>query len=375
MFMKRFLLAAAGLGFLLLSGCHGNGNESTVPTKVDTAYDIIGKVTGLDTGLVYIVNRQLDKKDSAVLDHGYFKFHGKADSAEFCVLMVSNHSKVFFLENGKISMLVKKDSVRNALIAGTKTQDELNYFEDQLSKPLNDKMTALDKAYDSASSTKNAKAVDSLDKLYNNLDAEQKLLVTDFTKSHPGSIVSAFEIYSNFSYNPRVSQLDSLYKMLDSNIQASYFGREIQNTLEKEKLTAVGNPAPAFTLDDVNGKPVALSSSKGKYTLVDFWASWCGPCRQENPNVVKAYHRFHQKGFDIFGVSLDTDKSKWVAAIKKDGLDWTQVSDLLGWKASVVSLYGIKGIPMNYLLDKNGIIVAKGLRGEDLDKKLQEMLP
>jgi len=373
--MKRILSAVAGVGFLFLSGCHGNGNESTVPAKVDTAYDIIGKVSGLDSGLVYIVNRQLDKKDSAVLDHGYFKFHGKADSAEFCVLMVNNHSKVFFLENGKISMLVKKDSVRNALIAGTKTQDELNYFEDQLSKPLNDKMTVLDKAYDSASSTKNAKAVDSLDKLYNNLDAEQKLLVTDFAKSHPGSIVSAFEIYSNFSYNLRVSQLDSLYKMLDSNIQASYFGREIQNTLEKEKLTAVGNPAPAFTLDDVNGKPVALSYSKGKYTLVDFWASWCGPCRQENPNVVKAYHRFHEKGFDIFGVSLDTDKSKWVAAIKKDGLNWTQVSDLLGWKASVVSLYGIKGIPMNYLLDKNGIIVAKGLRGEDLDKKLQEILP
>jgi peroxiredoxin len=373
--MKRILSATAWIGFLFLAGCHGNGSQNTDQPKSDTAYDIIGKVTGLDTGIVYIINRQLEKKDSARLDHGYFKFHGKADSAQFCVLMLNNHSKFFFLENGKISMLVKKDSVRYALISGTKTQDEFNYFEDQLSKPLNDKMTVLDKAYDSASRSKNAKTLDSLDKAYNELDAQQKLLVTDFTKSHPGSIVSAFEIYSNFSYNPRVSQLDSLYRMLDSNVRVSYFGRDIQNTLEKEKLTAIGNPAPGFTLNDVDGKPVSLTTSKGKYTLLDFWASWCGPCRQENPSVVKAFHRFHEKGFDVFGVSLDTDKSKWIAAIKKDGLDWTQVSDLQGWKTSVVSQYGIKGIPMNYLLDKNGIIVAKGLRGEDLDKKLQEILP
>jgi peroxiredoxin len=373
--MKQFLSASAFFGFLFLAGCHGNAGESTAAGKTDTAYDIIGKVSGLDTGIIYISNRQLEKKDSAVLDRGYFKFHGKADSAMFCVLVLNKQSKVFFLENGKIAILIKKDSVRSAMISGTKTQDEFNYFEDQLSKPLNDKMSALDKAYDSASSAKNAKAVDSLEKVYNQLDMEQKALVTDFTKSHPGSIVSAFEIYSNFSYNPRVGQLDSLYKMLDSNIQVSYFGREIQNTLVKEKLTAIGNPAPAFILNDVNGKPVALSASKGKYTLLDFWASWCGPCRQENPNVVKAFHRFQGKGFDIFGVSLDTDKSKWAAAIKKDGLDWTQVSDLKGWKTDVVSLYGIKGIPMNYLLDKNGIIVAKGLRGEDLDKKLQELLP
>ncbi len=135
----------------------------------------------------------------------------------------------------------------------------------------------------------------------------------------------------------------------------------IQNIIVKEKLTAIGNPAPVFVNNDVNGKPVSFTSLKGKYVLLDFWASWCGPCRLENPAVVKAYHRFHDKGFDIFGISLDTDKSKWMAAIKKDGLDWTQVSDLKGWKADVVSLYGVQGIPMNYLLDNNGIIVAKGL--------------
>ena len=203
---------------------------------------------------------------------------------------------------------------------------------------------------------------------------EKKQLVINYTKSHPSSIVSAYEIYSNFSYNPRLGQLDSLYQELDTNLRTTYFGRIIENIIEKEKLTAIGKPAPEFSANDVNGKPIALSSFKGKYVLIDFWASWCGPCRQENPNVVKAYHRFHDKGFDIFGVSLDRDKVKWLEAINKDGLDWTQVSDLKGWESASVSLYGVQGIPMNYLLDKNGIIVAKGLRGDELENKLAEIL-
>jgi thiol-disulfide isomerase/thioredoxin len=372
--MKRLLSAGAILIFLFLTGCHSSDSNSGRVVKTDTAYAIIGKVTGQDTGMIYISNRQKATKDSAVLDHGYFKFSGKADSAQYCVIILNNQSKVFFLENGKIAMLIKKDSLEFAQISGTKTQDEYNYFQDQLSKPLNDKMNLLDKAYDSALNPRNAKALDSLDKLYNKLDAEQKLLVTDFVRSHPGSYISAYEIYSNFSYNPRLSQLDSLYNMLDTANRVSYFGKAIQELLTKEKLTAIGNPAPVFANNDVNGKPVSFTSLKGKYVLLDFWASWCGPCRQENPRVVKAYHKFHDKGFDIFGVSLDTDKSKWITAIKKDGLDWIQVSELKGWKADVVSLYGIRGIPMNYLLDKNGIIVAKGLRGEDLENKLQDIL-
>lgn len=149
--------------------------------------------------------------------------------------------------------------------------------------------------------------------------------------------------------------------------------QEFVNYVDKMKLTAVGQPAPEIALPNPEGKVVPLSSMKGKYVLVDFWAKWCGPCRQENPNVVRAYQKYKDKGFTVYGVSLDRSKADWLQAIQQDKLTWTHVSDLKYWQSEAAKTYNITGIPFSLLLDPNGVIIAKNLRGAALHQKLQEI--
>lgn len=379
--MKKIFISGIILASFFFVSCHSADDGKTQHVEKFDSFAIIGKITGQDTGTVYIQHRESDsqKTDSARLDHGYFTFKGKADSVEYCLLGIgkngeAQYRKGFFLQNGKISMLIKKDSLADALVSGTPVQDEFNNYENTVKGLIGVRSTALDKNYDAARIRNDIKTMDSLEKAYDILDIEHKKIVTDYVRAHPSSYISSFEIYRNFSYNPDANQLDSLYKELDASVQSAYFGRKINDILRKAKLTAVGQSAPDFTLADANGKSVSLASFKGKYVLIDFWASWCGPCRRENPAVVKAYHQFHDKGFDILGVSLDDTRADWLEAIKKDDLSWTQVSDLKGWKNDAAIEYGIQGIPMNFLLNPEGKIIAKGLRGEDLAKKLQEVL-
>ena len=345
---------------------------------IDSTYTLKGNVTGLPDGWVWLYHSQTEKDvDSARVKNGSFVIKGHSSAPERCLLGIQGKEGKefrfgFWLQAGEMSLTGNKDSIWKAAVTGSPTQDEsLRFNEGQ--KDLEATESQLDKLYDQARKKNDKAQLDSLEKVFNDLDQRRRQYVKDYAAAHPASYVTAYAIYTTFVFNPQPSELGPLYKGLDPAIQSSYFGQQVKASLDAAELTDIGQPAPAFVQNDPNGKPISLASFKGKYVLLDFWASWCGPCRAENPNVLAAYQKFSPKGFTILGVSLDNNKDKWLDAVKKDRLAWTQVSDLKGWQNKVADLYGIKGIPMNYLLDKEGKIIAKSLRGEDLEKKLEEL--
>lgn len=195
-----------------------------------------------------------------------------------------------------------------------------------------------------------------------------------FIKSHPRNIASIWLLMNELRSRLEPEEFQQLFTSLDKPIQESQYGKSVTAYIRSLKANGVNVPADDFSQEDVKGQPVKLSSFRGKYVLVDFWASWCGPCRQENPNVVKAYNKYKGKNFTILGVSLDDNRDRWMRAISQDGLTWTQVSDLRGWGNEVAVQYGIQSIPSNFLVDPDGKIIARNLRGEELEAKLEQLL-
>jgi thiol-disulfide isomerase/thioredoxin len=370
-------LSIIGAATLLLAYTSVVARPIPHPTT-DPAYTLTGTITGMETGWVYLQHIQTGKTDSAKVAGEKFVFSGTVGAPEFCRLGIKGPSgnkefRVgFFLEKGDLKLTAGKSSMEDAIVSGTPVQDEYRALSGKLSAAAD--WGSYNKTYEAAAAKKDSAQMDSLRKAANEMSLRQKQLAKEYIKSHPSSYVSVIELDNYFSYNPDPVELGELYNGLDPVIQTSYDGKFIKASLDAAIKTAVGRSAPLFKQNDVNGKAISLSSFKGQYVLIDFWASWCGPCRGENPAVVKAYQAYHSKGFSILGVSLDNNKENWLAAIKKDGLDWPQVSDLQGWKNSVAAEYGVTGIPMNFLLDRDGKIVAKGLRGDELEKKLAELV-
>ncbi|MFT3701501.1 MAG: TlpA disulfide reductase family protein [Agriterribacter sp.] len=377
--MKRLL--AGLLPVIVLYSCANKGKLDTAVVKPgDSSYTVTGKISGLDTGwvLLYNIQKNDNKTDSAKLNKGQFEFKGFASEPQIAVLAlglpdVKPVPLMLFLEAGKIEITASKDSMMKGVVTGTPGQADIAKFNESL-KPFLAKQKALYDQYQAAATSNDQQKINEIQLQSETLESEYKALVGKFVKENPASYLSPFQLLQTYSSDMVYTELEPLYSALDPKMKDSYFGKKIKVALDAAKTTAIGSVAPDFTLNDVNGKPVSLASFKGKYTLVDFWASWCAPCRAENPNVVKAYNTYKAKGFEILGVSLDDKKENWQKAIQQDKLTWTHVSDLKGWQSDAAALYDVKGIPMNFLLDKDGKIIAKSLRGEDLEKKLSELL-
>jgi len=378
--MKKFIL----IGLVLLSTTVQSQKKQYILTgDVSKVKETISKVY-----LSYYFNG-ISTQDSAVVVNGKYTLKGtlaeptlanlrasyKADTASKTKRMMSYKKDVtpIYLENSMIKVN-SLDSFANATIIGSKAHIEykkLNSF----TKPVTDKIEILSAAYNDLYKKKDQAGMKKLDEEYDKLDAEMKVKQKAFVLANLNSPIVMYA-FSNFAgYSIKADEVEPIFLKVPLAIRNSVKGKEMGDKIAIAKKTGIGKPAMDFTQNDTAGVAVSLASFKGKYVLIDFWASWCGPCRQENPNVVTAFAKYNTKGFTVLGVSLDqpTGKDRWLEAIHKDNLTWTQVSDLKYWKNEVAVMYGIQAIPQNYLIDPKGIIIGKDLRGDALNEKLAEL--
>lgn len=278
----------------------------------------------------------------------------------------------FFLDTGIITV-TSKTFLWDAVVKGSSVVSDYSAYQQQIT-PLSRLESKLGEVYDGYLKAKNKQMAAEVFEYYKGILRLYYLEQMQFVKNNPSSPVSLYLTQEALGNDMDAANADPMFALLSATLQKSEKGKELRAQIEVGKRTMVGVKAIDFTQPDVNGTAIALSSFKGKYVLVDFWASWCGPCRAESPNLVKAYNAYKNKNFEIFGVSFDDNKAKWLKAVKDDKYTWPQVSELKGWESPISELYGILGIPFNLLLDPNGVIIARNLRGEALEKKLEEIL-
>jgi thiol-disulfide isomerase/thioredoxin len=344
----------------------------------DSSFAIHGKLEKIKSGTIYLNIYEGEKtvKDSAIIKNGIFKFTGFVAIPYFASLTMPlkpNDYYTFYIEPVKMEITGRADSLKLLSIKGSAVNDDDKMLKDRM-RTISLWEEANSKIYEQAYKDKNKVVLDSLDEVDYDVLAAKRKVVASFVKDHPKSMRGAMAILENYSYYAEASEVQPLYNLLDKKIKNSPKGKEIKKMADVYATVAIGKQAPEIVQFTPDSNQLSLSSLKGKYILVDFWASWCGPCRRENPNIVAAYNQFKDKGFTIFGVSYDTKKDRWLKAIADDHLGWYQVSDLQGWKNSTSAQYGIKAIPSNVLIDKDGVIIAKNIFGNKLMEKLSELM-
>lgn len=334
---------------------------------------INGKIKGLsDSSRVVLLdmNRQTDTLASSAVKKGSFTI--KTTLREPMIVSLDfggGRNLVTFLDNNNIKITGDINDLKKLKVKGSETHNDFKEFQSTFD-PLFERLGKINQRLQMGERSDSL-----LSAMERNKDTIQQTIDL-FVDKHTGSPVSAFLLAATFQLNEDIMIADQRFSKLKPAATGNMYGNYLQETIAETKITAVGSMAADFTQADTSGKPVSLSSFRGKYVLLDFWASWCGPCRQENPNVVASFKKFSAKNFTVLGVSLDRpgQKDKWLQAIHADNLTWTHVSDLQFWNNAVAQQYRVQSIPQNLLIGPDGKIIAKNLRGAALDQKLCEIL-
>ena len=338
-------------------------------------FSIAGNVKGLpDSTMVFLARpgQPTDVLATAYAQKGKFNLFGKIDGADIYQINFIGYpdQSDVFLTPAKLTVIGNVKSLKKLSVTGSAAQQDYELYNakfEALKEKLAKLVGAINKTSDRAKR-------DSLVTAFGKTKQKVMEQVDVFIKSKPASPVTPYIIYVTSPVSNDMNATETRYNLLKPVAKGTFYGREIAKLIATGKIGLEGTQAVDFTQNDTANNPVSLSSFKGKYVLVDFWASWCGPCRHENPAVVAAYNAYKDKNFTVLGVSLDQNKDKWKQAIEADNLRWTHVSDLKYWQNSVARMYNINSIPANMLIDPDGKIVARNLRGEDLYKTLEKLL-